>query len=94
MSVKYDTTLYYCFEKEGVLKDVNDPESLIPSINREESEAYKQQGIITGGMIPKIDNSFHAIEQGVSEVIILHAKNLLSKKGTVLRESNRTSKRE
>ena len=94
MSRKYDTTLYYCFEKEGVLKDVSDPESLIPSINREESEAYKLQGIIAGGMIPKIDNSFHAIEQGVSEVIILHAKNLLSKKGTVLRESNRTSKKE
>jgi len=94
MSRKYDTTLYYCFEKEGVLKDVSDPESLIPSINREESEAYKLQDIIAGGMIPKIDNSFHAIEQGVSEVIILHAKNLLSKKGTVLRESNRTSKKE
>jgi acetylglutamate kinase len=94
MSRKYNTTLYYCFEKEGVLKDVSDPESLIPSINREESEAYKLQGIIAGGMIPKIDNSFHAIEQGVSEVIILHAKNLLSKKGTVLRESNRTSKKE
>lgn len=94
MSGKYHTTLYYCFEKEGVLKDVSDPESLIPSINREEREAYKQQGIIAGGMIPKIDNSFQAIEQGVSEVIILHAKNLLSKKGTLLRESNSASQKE
>jgi acetylglutamate kinase len=39
-------------------------------------------------MIPKMDNSFKAIEEGVSEVIILHAKNLLAKKGTLLRESN------
>jgi acetylglutamate kinase len=88
LSEKYLVTIYYCFEKEGVLRDINDPESLIPSINREEYDAYKQQGIIAGGMIPKMDNSFKAIEEGVSEVIILHAKNLLAKKGTLLRESN------
>ena len=84
LSEKYETSLYYCFEKEGVLKDVNDPESMIPSMNRDESEAYKKQGFIADGMIPKLDNSFRAIENGVKEVIILHARNLLSKKGTIL----------
>lgn len=84
LSEHYTTALYYCFEKEGVLRDVNDPESLIPSMNKKESELYKQMGIIADGMIPKIDNSFRAIEKGVNEVIILHAKNLLSKKGTIL----------
>lgn len=84
LSEKYHVTIYYCFEKEGVLRDVNDPESLISTMNREEYEIYKQQGIIVDGMIPKLDNSFRAIGQGVSEVVVLHAKNLLSGKGTVL----------
>lgn len=84
LSKKYRTTLYYCFEKEGVLRDVNDPASLVKTMNRAECEAYKRQGIIADGMIPKLDNSFKAIEDGVLEVVILHAKNLLSKKGTIL----------
>ena len=81
----YQTTLYYCFEKEGVLRDLNDPNSLIPSINLKEYEEYKQSGIIAGGMLPKLDNAFRAIEGGVSEVVVLHAKNLLNGKGTILR---------
>lgn len=87
LSGKYDTSLYYCFEKEGVLKDVNDPQSMIPSMDRTESETYKKQGIIADGMIPKLDNSFRAIENGVKEVIILHARNLLPKRGTILVKS-------
>jgi acetylglutamate kinase len=84
LSEKYRVTICYCFEKEGVLKDVNDPNSLIPSMSKEEYEAYKREGIITDGMIPKLDNSFRAIANGVSDVVILHARNLLSGKGTVL----------
>lgn len=84
LSKSYQTKLYYCFEKEGVLNDVNDPDSIIKSINREEFNNLMQQGVIADGMIPKLDNSFKAIDNGVSEVIILHAKNLLSGKGTVL----------
>lgn len=80
----YQTKLYYCFEKEGVLRDVNDPESVIAEMNRVDYDGYKEQGVIADGMIPKLDNSFRAIDHGVSEVIILHAKNLLSGKGTVL----------
>jgi acetylglutamate kinase len=49
-----------------------------------ESEIYKQMGVIADGMLPKIDNSFRAMDKGVNEVIILHAKNLISKKGTIL----------
>lgn len=84
LSGKYTTTLFYCFEKEGVLEDVNNPKSLIPSINKHQFETLKQQGIIADGMIPKLENSFRAIENGVSEVVILHAKNLLNRKGTIL----------
>jgi acetylglutamate kinase len=54
-------------------------------MTKAECEKYKQQGIIADGMIPKLDNSFSAIENGVSKVIILHAKNLLNQQGTVLR---------
>ena len=85
LSKQYDTSLYYCFEKEGVLKDLNDPRSLIPSMNKAECENYKLQGVIADGMIPKLDNSFSAMEKGVSKVIILHAKNLLKQQGTILR---------
>ena len=84
LSKRHKTSLYYCFEKEGVLRDVNDPSSLIPTMNKQECEVYKTQGVIADGMIPKLDNSFKAIENGVSEVIILHAKNLLTKYGTTL----------
>ncbi len=81
----YQTTLFYCFEKEGVLRDVDNPDSLIPTITQGEYEKYKQSGIIAGGMLPKLDNAFLAIKGGVSEVVVLHARNLLNGKGTVLR---------
>ncbi|HBX44325.1 acetylglutamate kinase [Limibacterium fermenti] len=84
LSSTYTTRLYYCFEKEGVLKDVNDANTLIPSIDKPEYLTYRAAGVIADGMIPKMDNSFKSIEQGVSEVIILHAKNLLNGKGTRL----------
>lgn len=83
-SASFNTKLYYCFEKEGVLRDVNDPDSVILEMNRIDYDGYIQQGVIADGMIPKLDNSFKAIDHGVSEVIILHAKNLLQGKGTVL----------
>ncbi len=49
-------------------------------MNRAECEAYKRQGIIADGMIPKLDNSFKAIEDGVLEVVILHAKICFQKR--------------
>lgn len=84
LSEYFKTTLYYCFEKEGVLLDLNDPNSIIETIKQNDFEILKEQGVIADGMIPKLENSFNAITQGVSEVIILHAKNLLSGKGTIL----------
>ncbi|HHV84810.1 MAG TPA: acetylglutamate kinase [Petrimonas sp.] len=84
LSEYYRTTLYYCFEKEGVLRDADDKSSLIPLMNQEAFAKLKLQGVVANGMIPKLDNSFKAINQGVSEVVILHAKNLLKKTGTRL----------
>jgi acetylglutamate kinase len=62
--------LIYCFEKQGLLSEVNDDNSVIPLINSENCEKLKNEGVITAGMIPKIDNAFNALNAGVKEVII------------------------
>jgi acetylglutamate kinase len=72
----YDTTLIYCFEKSGVLKDINDEDSLIADIDPQYYEELKKQQIIHSGMLPKLDNAFTAITCGVKAVIIGHANNL------------------
>lgn len=64
------TELVFCFEKKGVLSDVNDDDSVIRTITRADFESLKSDGVITDGMLPKIDNSFDAISGGVSRVVI------------------------
>lgn len=70
LSKLYETTLVYCFEKKGVLQDINDEESLIREIDPERYETLKEQQIIHSGMLPKLDNAFTAINCGVKAVII------------------------
>ncbi|MES2619204.1 MAG: acetylglutamate kinase [Bacteroidota bacterium] len=79
MSSFYAVTLIYCFEKNGLLQNVEDNNSVIHEINFEKADALKAQGVITDGMIPKIDNAFVAIQNGVETVIVgnaLHIKQL------------------
>ena len=76
LAAYYDVTLVFCFEKRGVLADANNDNSVITSLNREEYEAYKSKGVITDGMIPKLDNAFSTLEDGVCEVVITHASSL------------------
>jgi len=76
LSKLYNTTLIYCFEKQGVLKDINDESSLIANIDPVLYEQLKQEQIIHSGMLPKLDNAFTAIACGVKAVIIGHANNL------------------
>jgi acetylglutamate kinase len=85
MSSDYCTKLIYCFEKEGVLFDENDGDSIIPLITKNNYSKLKEDGIVKGGMIPKLDNAFAAIENGVAEVCIKHASNLSNSKGTILK---------
>jgi acetylglutamate kinase len=68
--------LVYCFEKSGVLRKVDDENSIIEKMNSSEYEKYKSEGIIFKGMIPKLDNAFEAIKHGVKTVVICHAKDL------------------
>jgi len=67
MSCCHETSLVFCFEKEGVLDREGKP---ISRITRESYEALKKDGTVTDGMIPKLDNAFAAIAAGVSDVRI------------------------
>jgi len=78
----FDVTLMYCFEKEGVLMDADDDSSIIPKITREIFANYVKSGIIQGGMIPKLENAYEAIDAGVKEVIITKSDNIFKGGGT------------
>ncbi|MCC8187607.1 MAG: acetylglutamate kinase [Bacteroides sp.] len=73
LSEFFDVTLVYCFEKKGVLSDENDDNSVISRIDRELFAYYVAEGVIQGGMIPKLENAFQAIDAGVSKVVITQA---------------------
>lgn len=55
----------------GILRDKDDPDSLIPEITINEAEKLYDEGIISGGMIPKVDCCVEAINKGVKNVIIM-----------------------
>lgn len=66
----FQVNLVYCFEKNGVLLDPKDDNSVIPMLNKHTFAEYKASGVISAGMIPKLDNAFQAISEGVSRVTI------------------------
>lgn len=84
LAQSFDVTLIYSFEKKGVLRDAEDDESVIPHINRDEFKQYVQDGTIQGGMIPKLENAFQALDAGVKKVIITLAQAIGSEGGTVI----------
>ena len=80
LSSDFEVTLTYCFEKEGVL----DKEGrLIEVIDQAGYETLKAEGVVSGGMIPKIDNAFSALRKGISIVRITSA--LSPEGGTLIR---------
>lgn len=76
MSKIYETQLIYCFEKKGVLKDVNNDDSVVRTIKADEFDGLKADGTVAGGMIPKLQNAFDAIQKGVATVYIGKADEL------------------
>jgi len=88
----YEVELIYCFELKGVLRDFEDKNSVIEDITPEIYADLKNEGIISKGMIPKLDNSFNAINSGVGAVRIAHADDLVAiindkkKNGTLLKK--------
>ena len=77
-------SLQYCFELPGVLTDINDHDSVIPSLDPASYAAYRADGTIADGMIPKLDNAFAAVAAGVKEVVIGNVRALREGKGTRL----------
>jgi acetylglutamate kinase len=67
---KYQTELYYCFERKGVLLDVHNDDSVLENINQETYQELLEKNIIADGMLPKLNNCFHAINQKVHKVCI------------------------
>lgn len=82
----FDVTLIFCFEKKGVLRDENDDDSVIPVITPDLFKEYVEKGIIQGGMIPKLENSFSAVDAGVKQVIITLASAIDGNTGTVIKK--------
>lgn len=76
LSSRYEVKLVYTFEKEGVLLDVHNEDTLISSINPQQFQELKASQRIVAGMIPKLENAFTALEQGVSTVSIGKAEKL------------------
>lgn len=81
----YDVTLIFSFEKKGVLSNPDDEESVIPVITREDFARLKADGTIAGGMLPKLENAFNAIDAGVKAVNITLATAIDGRHGTIIK---------
>lgn len=66
----FKVSLRFAFEKQGVMGDPDDPSSFIPHITEQDFQQLRARGIVSGGMLPKLENAFKAIHQGVAEVLI------------------------
>lgn len=76
LSKNFDVNLMFCFEKKGVLSNPDDDNSVISAITSTDFPCLVEEGIVSGGMLPKLENSFEAIAAGVKKVIITHADNI------------------
>ena len=70
MASTYETTLYYCFEKKGVLMDIKDDSSVVKNINTTTYKELLSAGVIADGMLPKLHNCFHALNHTVKKVCL------------------------
>ena len=68
LSKLYETSIYYCFELNGVLQDFSDKNSVIKNINSKKYQELLNDGIIADGMLPKLENCFDALKNGVHQV--------------------------
>ncbi len=77
MAKSYKVSLLYCFELKGVLADFEDKNSVISEMDYASFQDLKTNGVISKGMIPKMDNSFDGILNGVEKVVICHSEDML-----------------
>lgn len=78
---QYDVRLIYCFEKKGVLLDVNDEDSVITHLTEARYKQLLTENVLADGILPKLENAFSSIHQGVQEVLIGHAGDLIRNTG-------------
>ncbi len=92
LAARYDVTLIYCFTRNGVLLNVQDPDSVVPHLRRTQYKALREMEIIKDWFANKVDNSFSAIDHGVNEVVITSAAGLGNpKQGTHIKPSKKTT---
>lgn len=82
LSRLYEVELVFCFDKPGVLTDIDDESSVISSVNRTQYQEYVTQGVIHSGMMPKLENAFKTIDAGVKSVRLTNPDHLTG--GTVI----------
>lgn len=77
-----NVSLTFAFDHAGVLRDVNDATSVIERLSREEAMHLVDEGVITAGMMPKLENAFKAAERGVQQVRVARYDALEGTGGT------------
>lgn len=73
---EYSVTLTFCSSTPGVLRNLDDPTTLVKTISKADFDSMVSDGIISEGMIPKLQNAFEAINDGVSKVVITSPSDL------------------
>jgi acetylglutamate kinase len=81
LSKNFQIRLIYCFEKKGILRDVNDLQSVIHHLPRDLYQQLLEQNALVDGILPKLENAFAAIDAGVKEVLIGEAGDLTKNTG-------------
>ncbi len=82
LSSYFQIILKFCFEKEGVLADPLNERSVIPLLSKTDYVRHQQNGTISDGMIPKLDNAFDAKKSNIHKVMICGTNGILEQKGT------------
>ena len=77
LSSIYEVRLIYCFERKGVLENVEDDASVIRLIDKKKYTQLKEDNKLFAGILPKLDNAFAAIDAGVNDVLIGDASDLI-----------------
>lgn len=81
LSDRFNVRLIYCFEKKGVLENIEDPQSIIRHLTRSSYQQLLEKKAFADGILPKLENAYAAINAGVKEVLIGEASDLLMNTG-------------
>ncbi|KFC20233.1 acetylglutamate kinase [Chryseobacterium sp. FH1] len=76
LSKNFEIELLFCFDKNGVLENVEDEDSNLKTINKNEFSELKSEGKLNKGILPKLENAFKAKENGVQKVSLINEKKL------------------